>query len=200
MALMRAAQKKCSGHSCGFGWLPNSSKAVFFGERDEDCCAKQVCREEHAPCSLSEGWTDSNASDEPYCCQATCKRWDCKVAEHWLTFPSKENITAASNDDCCVRSCLHHKCSSGMSHIPEGNITRGNTDSECCEPVGCPYFRENLTRLEDGAYCNSLGESSNCITTFQKMADSSLVPCMWDESYALCRNNISANVTGCSGF
>lgn len=191
---------KCKGHSCGTGWLPNVSKADYFGESNEDCCTPQECQQKHAPCNLSEGWADSTASDEPYCCQATCKRWDCEAADQWLASASKANITAASNEDCCERSCLHHVCTSAMVHIPQSNATRGNTDSQCCEDAGCSIFRDNLTQLADGAYCNSVGESSQCEARFEKLGNSTLVPCQWDAGYGLCRNDLSRNVTGCFGF
>lgn len=211
-------EKQCKAHTCGFGWTANTRLDDEFGETDEDCCIATCAQFE---CKLEEGWANWTAaqdvvgSNETMCCLPTCQQWECLANESWLTNSAKIQVAGSSNEACCDRACSGFTCSkSDEQLIKAAGSTKGTTDAVCCEKKMCEYVRENMTKMEDGEYCNSLSQDVCDLKYHVKVIETSkpgskssnesnlinrtvALLCRFEPRYNLCKYDMSAAVYDC---
>lgn len=201
-------RKQCKSHVCGNNWAAFVNKSEEFGDSDEACCVP-TCGQFN--CSLEEGFVPSShlknmvGSDSQTCCLPTCKLWECQNNESWFTplDNEKENQTGSTNSECCVRPCTFKSCPAGQSHVTSASTLVPRAAAECCEDSRCDFFRTNLTKMDEGAFCNGLADDT-CNSMYQNRTlnasvsnVSFFVRCQYDETYGICRYAPQKNATDC---
>jgi len=205
-------EKQCKAHTCSFGWTANSRLDDTFGETDEDCCIATCGQFE---CKLEDGWANWTAaqdvigSNETMCCLPTCKQWECSAKDSWLTNSAMKDVAGNSADACCDRACSGYTCNKPRNDtlIVAAGSTKGTTDEVCCENKMCEYVRENMTKMEDGEYCNSLAQDVCDLKYGVKMLSQAkgnstinrtvALLCKFEPTYNLCKYDMAAAVYDC---
>mmetsp|Transcript_5681 Transcript_5681/g.10160 ORF Transcript_5681/g.10160 Transcript_5681/m.10160 type:complete len:440 (-) Transcript_5681:51-1370(-) len=195
-------EKQCRHHECSKGWLKDVTNDHLYNPSDATCCL-MTCT--HFECSKpfvqNPAKTGSLGNTQDACCLPSCSLYDCHALPGWANSTEKADVPQSDDPKtCCQKTCWQYSCPAQFRHRKFLDNELGNSDEDCCEPVGCRELRER--KELKGKRCHTLGES-DCASHFERfpMQDkkkrSRLVPCMFDKQFKFCHLNDKAEVPNC---